>query len=78
MAFVYENPFELTCKRCGHYWIKTITGIPKICPCCKSHLWDISKAEHVKMKQKLLKKKLKPREVLVVLNAKRRRMKVKG
>jgi len=28
------------CKRCGFQWAQRITGTPKMCPSCKTRLWD--------------------------------------
>lgn len=29
----------LTCLRCGYEWTPKIQA-PKVCPSCKSHVWD--------------------------------------
>ena len=28
------------CQRCGHGWVKRISGRPARCPKCKQHNWD--------------------------------------
>lgn len=35
-----------TCLRCGHIWIPRKTDYPRMCPKCKSVLWDKSKGDN--------------------------------
>ena len=35
-------PKPLKCKRCGHEWTPRQTDV-RICPKCKSALWDVPK-----------------------------------
>lgn len=32
--------YECGCEKCGHEWVTRNSEVPKICPKCKSHLWD--------------------------------------
>ncbi len=29
------------CSRCGHQWFARGEGVPRVCPRCKSPLWDV-------------------------------------
>lgn len=33
------------CKRCGIDWFQRIAGTPKMCPACKSRIWDKEKVK---------------------------------
>lgn len=39
MTQPYELP-ELECLRCGHHWPPRTQQRPKVCPSCKSRIWD--------------------------------------
>lgn len=28
------------CQRCGHQWVPRLDAVPKVCPACKTYLWD--------------------------------------
>jgi len=32
-------PF-FTCQRCGHTWVPRLARMPRLCPACKSFLWQ--------------------------------------
>lgn len=37
---------KLNCLRCGHYWLPRIEVV-KMCPRCKSRLWNISPSQRI-------------------------------
>lgn len=41
------NIRQLVCKRCGHQWVPRKADV-RICPKCKSYLWDIERKEMAK------------------------------
>ena len=45
MAVVEKSVTGYVCDKCGHDWIpkKETVGLPKICPECKTHLWNVGK-----------------------------------
>jgi len=34
---------ECKCKRCGNTWYPRTPKKPKMCPACKSRLWEVDK-----------------------------------
>ena len=38
---------EKHCRRCGKRWVPMTEERPKMCPACKSKLWDVPRMEHV-------------------------------
>lgn len=33
----------IKCLRCGNEWLPRVLGKPKMCPACKSRVWDKAK-----------------------------------
>lgn len=56
------DPTIWKCLRCGHVWANRMKRRPRICPNCKSYLWDFPKKSAAigeKMKPKSKPKKVK-------------------
>jgi len=39
---------EYKCERCGNKWYPRTPKKPKMCPACKSRLWEVPKEEKKK------------------------------